>query len=569
MSDGSRAREPKACQTCANSKVRCEQEGNSGICKRCRRLNKSCNMQSPGAHKRNNQKSDVARLEQKLDSMTALLAASQRLSGSGKPVDASLGQDQNRVVLLISPAVSSTDDEILPTGDEAELMLDMFRRYMAPQFPFVLIPLDMTAAALRQKKPFLYLVIMMVSFQGEASRQLALGVRVKEHLSHAMIMRSEKSLDLLQGLLVSMGWYHFQIKLGNQFTNIVYLMLALVTDLSLNIPSRIYSVSPHMYLEAVSKRRPLPTERTLEERRAFLGCFYITAVVSMCAKDIDPLRFTDYTRECCQIITEAGEYPTDQYLVNLVRMHSMTEQINRMLSCDESESLGASLSAPMGMCIQLLGKELQSIKASIVPGTPENTFLLMHYHTLEMRLHKVALLDQVPSSQYGTYTTTRLHILYSCLMATEAFFKVFFTLPDAAYITMPYVFTAQFMHATITLSKLLYFQDPAWDRQYVASVLDLPTIIETLISKVDDSVQKPGIHHVPEIFKLLAPRMRVFKEFHEVAWKSRSERELDVLLPSTGQMDVDALTNERLQEMIDDIALQFPSDASWQDFMFG
>jgi hypothetical protein len=69
-----------------------------------------------------------------------------------------------------------------------------------------------------------------------------------------------------------------QLKLGNQMANIVHLMLALVSDLSLNISSRAYSRSPHHYLEAVSKSQALPADRTLEERRAFLGCFYVTSM---------------------------------------------------------------------------------------------------------------------------------------------------------------------------------------------------------------------------------------------------------------------------------------------------
>lgn len=139
--------------------------------------------------------------------MAAILAASQRPPGSGKAEEESPGQARNSSVLPILPAVSLTNEQILPNEDEAELMVDMFRCHMAPQFPFVVIPLDMTAAALKQKKPFLYLTIMAVSFQGEASRQLALGIKIKEYLSDAMIMRAEKSLDLLQGLLVSMAWF--------------------------------------------------------------------------------------------------------------------------------------------------------------------------------------------------------------------------------------------------------------------------------------------------------------------------------------------------------------------------
>lgn len=93
----------------------------------------------------------------------------------------------------------------------------------------------------------------------------------------------------------------------------------------------------------------------------------------MCIKDIDPLRFTDYTKECCQIIAEAGEYSTDQYLVRLVRMHSLTDRIGRMFSCQENDPLGTSLSAPLGMCIRLIENELQSMKASIPPEAPENS----------------------------------------------------------------------------------------------------------------------------------------------------------------------------------------------------
>ena len=135
-------------------------------------------------------------------------------------------------------------------------------------------------------------------------------------------------------------------------------------------------------------------------------------------------------------------------------------------------------------------------------------FLLIHYYTLEIWLHEVALLDHIPASRYGNYTTTRLNILYSCLASTESFFKVLFSLPGPAFITMPYFFYAHFLHAIMILSKLLLFQDPNWDGQYVASVLDLPTISETLITKIEVDIQTP--FHVPEMFRLLAPRLRVF-----------------------------------------------------------
>lgn len=70
------------------------------------------------------------------------------------------------------------------------------------------------------------------------------------------------------------------------------------------------------------------------------------------------------------------------------------------------------------------------------------------------------------------------------------------------------------------------------------------------------------------MFRLLVPRLRVFKQLYEVMYKGQSEREREGGVLTQNQIDVDSPTDERLQEIISDIAFQFPSNASWQDFMF-
>jgi hypothetical protein len=57
----------------------------------------------------------------------------------------------------------------------------------------------------------------------------------------------------------------------------------------------------------------------------------------------------------------------------------MTDSIDRTLSCDTSDPLMTSLSAPLGMCIRLIENELQTMKASILAEAPENSqFHLNH-----------------------------------------------------------------------------------------------------------------------------------------------------------------------------------------------
>jgi hypothetical protein len=129
--------------------------------------------------------------------MTALLAASDRTGNRSSPPDASW-QNRSPLVLL--------DDNFLPSIHEAQLSMDLFRTKMVPLFPFVVVPANMTADELQQKKPFLYLSIMMAACQN-ASQQLVMGNRIKEYIADYIIIKGEQSLDLLQGLLVYLSWF--------------------------------------------------------------------------------------------------------------------------------------------------------------------------------------------------------------------------------------------------------------------------------------------------------------------------------------------------------------------------
>lgn len=77
---------------------------------------------------------------------------------------------------------------------------------MAPVFPFVVIPEDVTPEQLRVEKPTLYMAIMMVSCQSDVDRQLTLAHMVMKEISEAILIRSEKSIALLEAMLVYVAW---------------------------------------------------------------------------------------------------------------------------------------------------------------------------------------------------------------------------------------------------------------------------------------------------------------------------------------------------------------------------
>lgn len=88
---------------------------------------------------------------------------------------------------------------------DAEESLRVFRT-KACNFPFVLVPPEMSLDSMRREKPFLLLTILTFGAQETFKLQRTLELEIREQLSRKMIVDGEKSLDLLQGLLVYLCW---------------------------------------------------------------------------------------------------------------------------------------------------------------------------------------------------------------------------------------------------------------------------------------------------------------------------------------------------------------------------
>jgi hypothetical protein len=96
---------------------------------------------------------------------------------------------------------------ILDLSDEVSgALLENYQTFMAKYFPFVVIPSDTTAQLLRASKPFLFLSVMAVSSYQKTGQQTTLSMEIMKRLSEQMLFRGEKSLDLLQGVLVYAEW---------------------------------------------------------------------------------------------------------------------------------------------------------------------------------------------------------------------------------------------------------------------------------------------------------------------------------------------------------------------------
>ena len=111
-------------------------------------------------------------------------------------------------VLQNDPVGGATDRNLSvePDDREAELLLLEFKTNMTEQFPFVVIAPDSTSQSLLHEKQLLWKAIMVAASHQTSDRQLALGSKLMEDLTTRLLLGVERSLDLLQALLIFIAW---------------------------------------------------------------------------------------------------------------------------------------------------------------------------------------------------------------------------------------------------------------------------------------------------------------------------------------------------------------------------
>jgi hypothetical protein len=113
---------------------------------------------------------------------------------------------------VISPPLSFqatqplSSDSLMSLSD-ASVLFYRYMRLMAPSMPFVVIPDGTDPWELAEQKPFLMQVITTVAYFHDLPKQQVMVKDLMRKISEKLLMRNEKSLEVLQGILVLIAWY--------------------------------------------------------------------------------------------------------------------------------------------------------------------------------------------------------------------------------------------------------------------------------------------------------------------------------------------------------------------------
>lgn len=318
---------PRACEACRQLKVRCEPDSShpSGSCKRCAKTGRNCVVTAPTRKRQKKTDTRVAELERKIDALTASLQAQgDPVPNKPGPVATSeedpgrrwLGaqdqnQDQGRAngslagrkrvstgeVKESSTAVDGPESEPTPVWCQQPLpermepdvidrgLVDVeaataaFDRYvndMAPLVPFIVFPAGTKMEDIRRAKPILLHAIIAAAIGPiQPSSQLALTHEFYKVVADRVVVRGEKSLELVQAINVNWIWYlppdHFE---ELKFYQVVHMAVVMGMDIGMNRRAIANRKPFNLIRDLVGKRPSSLDPDSPETRRAWLACYF-------------------------------------------------------------------------------------------------------------------------------------------------------------------------------------------------------------------------------------------------------------------------------------------------------
>src|ERR1700712_1701448 len=115
--------------------------------------------------------------------------------------------------------------------------------------------------------------------------------------------------------------------------------------------------------------------------------------------------------------------------------------------------------------------------------------LLVHYYAVESYVCEIALDEKIEASRYGSFSATRLSLLFACLESNKQLFETFYSLPAVVYFDIPYSTWTLVSHAKVVLSKVSLCVVDGWDHNYVSETSSFHDTLDKLSAKVEEAIQ--------------------------------------------------------------------------------
>ncbi|KAF7164025.1 hypothetical protein CNMCM5623_008664 [Aspergillus felis] len=376
---------------------------------------------------------------------------------------------------------------------------EAFNRYvthMAPQMPFVVFPPGTTMSDVRKSKPVLLHAIIAVSMGAiQPDAQLVLLEDFYKTIAERIVVKGEKSFDLVQALVVSCNWYtppdHFE---RLKFYQLTHMAVTLAMDLGMNRKLLVRNKTLPMFKELVMKKSPSMNLDSPETRRTWLGCYCMAVQVSISLRRVLLVRWQPYMDECVAILENSPDaLPSDKAVIQWARLAHMTEDINFQLSTDDTVYVPFT-DPKVQYTVKVFERQLEQWKRETAPEiyTP---IMKQSEHIVNIYIYENAMLMETGDDRKKTgeeYTNAaHMHALSVCMTSIHQVLDAICSIDINDLIFLPTGCLARVSFAAVSLIKL--YSIISFPGSQIGQVIDPSSLkVEYYLNKVTDHYAAAG-----------------------------------------------------------------------------
>jgi hypothetical protein len=346
-----------------------------------------------------------------------------------------------------------------------QMLLDTYR-HMVDFFPFVTLPKDYSCHELVTHRPILMFAVLTVASYESTSLQQTLSREFRK-VAMVKILNGEKSLDLLQGLLVFIAWHHHYMDAqAVSVPMLLQLCVGIASDLGLDRIS-------------ASVRSPLHREdsRDREAKRAYLGCYYLASNIGLIeAGRSRCISYSTTLRNYASDLASAWEQKTDSVLPIFVDICQFMEDVEETFQGRSEQALVARSQ------VKRLNDKWEHIRSASKLqandySTKPSSVLYTHANRIAETLQWVQLAAQIHLCKTAAAVDLfdrestpwasgfQLSLRVTCLRSIEQFLDNAIKLSTAQYEYISLVDWLNLVSGVISLGKLGLHSSPlpGWD----------------------------------------------------------------------------------------------------------
>ncbi|PYH47644.1 uncharacterized protein BP01DRAFT_354849 [Aspergillus saccharolyticus JOP 1030-1] len=269
--------------------------------------------------------------------------------------------------------------------ETAQMLLSVFIAELTQFYPVVVLPDDTNADFLRRAKPMLFLSMIAASaLTLETPHATVLHEELLATFAQRFFLRQEKSLDLVQALLIMLIYYlPPKSAIHGQYYQYTHIATTMALELGL-----VAGAVGRKNQRCHAGEGELPPPVLSDQARAVLGCYHFASNVSMQTRRPNMLCYNAVIGEYVKHLSDSPN-PLDQQLAAWFGLQRIIDETLAAAGHDNTLTDTPMLESQMVPILKWFDTRMLQWKMSL-PKEMFTTWMTLEYHYLYLAVHEHA-----------------------------------------------------------------------------------------------------------------------------------------------------------------------------------